>query len=46
LVEAPIAYLSAQFAAGVEAVQIFKSFAGASIPFDRQSRSHKKENPH
>jgi uroporphyrinogen decarboxylase len=29
LVEASIAYLSAQFAAGVEAVQIFESFAGA-----------------
>ena len=29
LVEASIAYLSAQFAAGAEAVQIFESFAGA-----------------
>jgi uroporphyrinogen decarboxylase len=29
LVEASIAYLSAQFAAGVEAAQIFESFAGA-----------------
>ena len=29
LVEASIAYLSAQFDAGVEAVQIFESFAGA-----------------
>lgn len=31
LVEASIAYLSAQFTAGVEAVQIFESFA-AAIP--------------
>jgi uroporphyrinogen decarboxylase len=29
LIEASIAYLSAQFAAGVEAVQVFESFAGA-----------------